>query len=76
MVSLSLFSLSFFPERTFINSVFLAEDSFVAVFHFQAVPGSAQGTNQCAEFALYRIANDKIVEGWSAPAMISVDVSQ
>jgi hypothetical protein len=25
---------------------------------------------------LYRIANDKIVEGWSAPAMISVDVSQ
>ncbi len=63
-----------FQERTLINSVFLAEDSFVAVFHFQAVPGSSQCTNRCTEFALYRIANDKIVEGWSAPAMISVDV--
>jgi hypothetical protein len=65
-----------FQERTLIKSVFMAEDSFVAVFHFQAVPGSSQGTNRCTEFALYRIANGKIVEGWSAPAMISVDVLQ
>ena len=63
-----------FQERTLINSVFMAEDSFVAVFHFQAVPGSSQCTNRCTEFALYRIANGKIVEGWSAPSMISVDV--
>jgi hypothetical protein len=65
-----------FQERPLINSVVMAEDSFVAVFHFQAVPGSSQGTNRCAEFALYRIANDKIVEGWTAPGMISVDVLQ
>ena len=65
-----------FQERTLINSVFLAEDSFVAVFHFQAVPGSSQCTNRCTEFALYRIANDKIIEGWSAPAMISSDFLQ
>ena len=61
---------------TLINTIFLAEDSFVAVFRFQVVPGSSQCTNRYTEFSLYRIANDKIVEGWSAPAMISVDVSQ
>ena len=65
-----------FQERTLINSVFLAEDSFVAVFRFQAVPESSQCTNRCNEFSLYRIANDKIVECWSAPAIYSVDVSQ
>ena len=61
---------------TLINTIFLAEDSFVAIFRFQAVPESSPGTNLYTEFALYRIANDKIVEGWSAPDMISVDVSQ
>ncbi len=61
---------------TLINTIFLAEDSFVAVFQYEPVPGSSQCTNRCNEFSLYRIANDKIVEGWSAPAMISVDVSQ
>jgi len=61
---------------TLINTIFLAEDSFVAVFRFQAVPESSPGTNLYTKFSLYRIANDKIVEGWSAPAMISTDVSQ
>jgi len=61
---------------TLINTIFLAEDSFVAVFRFQVVPESSPGTNLYNEFALYRIANDKIVEGWFAPAMIPVDVSQ
>jgi len=61
---------------TLINTIFLAEDSFVAVFRFQAVPESSQCTNRCNEFSLYRIANDKIVECWSAPAIYSVDVSQ
>ncbi len=54
----------------------MAEDSKVVVFHFQVFPESSQGTNRYTKFALYRIANDKIVEGWSVPAMISVDVSQ
>jgi predicted SnoaL-like aldol condensation-catalyzing enzyme len=54
----------------------MVEGSFVAVFHFQAVPGSSQGTDRYTEFALYRIVNDKIVEGWISRAMISVDVSQ
>jgi len=61
---------------TLINTIFMAEGSMVAVFRYEAVPGSSQGTNRYTEFSLYRIANDKIVEGWSAPAMISVDVSQ
>ncbi len=62
--------------NTRVNSVIMAEGSFVAVFHFQAVPGSSQGTDRYTEFALYRIVNDKIVEGWISRAMISADVSQ
>ena len=61
---------------TLINTIVMAEGSMVAVFQYQAVPESSPGTNRYTEFSLYRIANDKIVEGWSAPAMISVDVSQ
>jgi predicted SnoaL-like aldol condensation-catalyzing enzyme len=61
---------------TLINSVIMAEDSKVVVFHFQVLPESSQGTDRYTEFAIYRIANGKIVEGWSVPAMISVDVSQ
>ena len=61
---------------TLINTIIMAEGSMVAVFQYEPVPGSSQCTNRCNEFSLYRIANDKIVEGWSAPAMIPVDVSQ
>jgi len=61
---------------TLINTIIMAEGSFVAVFRFQAVPESSPGTNLYTKFFLYRIANDKIVKGWSAPAMISADVSQ
>ncbi len=62
--------------NTRVTSVIMAEGSFVAGFHFKAVPGSSQGTRICAEFALYRIVNGKIVEGWTSPAMISADFSR
>jgi len=61
---------------TLINTIIIAEGSMVAVFQYEPVTESSQGTNRYTEFSLYRIANDKIVEGWSSPARISVDVSQ
>jgi len=61
---------------TFINTIIMAEYSMVAVFRYDAVTDSSQGTSRYMEFSLYRIANDKIVECWSAPAIYSVDVSQ
>ena len=64
-------------EKSIRNTGYImAEGNLVFVLHSWIEPVSSFGSVRYSAFSIYRIDNDKIVEGWTAPAMISADVLQ